>query len=738
MFAPYVSRSSAKLDPRSKPQRGDAASLPRRLSFRANDQVPFDDRRHDRQRQLSGSPGHVGLLPARSAPISPVPPPQILSPRTLQTKLRIGSLTDPREGEADRIADQVMRMSVPHVPSRSPEQIQRKGADCEEGQKALKKMPPTFLSGQRLLHADVPALVQRKCQCEDEETKVQRKHQPQAQAGTQAGATTLPGRASMLDGVTAPPAVHDVLGGAGEPLDAGTREFFEPRFGFDFGKVRIHADRRAARSADAIGARAYTAGSHIVFSSGEYRPGAESGRRLLAHELAHTIQQSAIPTLRTQQDDQKPLSRDTSGNVLRRAPGCQDLMNMQLKEAAQVSEREVQDALVAQIPGSMKELRVPDSSFTAQRINKKYEPSGLRTGTGRIDIFVKNPPVLEVMELKHGDSPEKLADGLGQLRNYVEVGNSYGNDDLRQQLGVDTFVPMPPSRYPSSHIRAGATEEPVTLRWCVPGLLAYRALREQDRDLFVCTARDQGKVDAFLNGKLTRGWDVVDDYIDKTVGPKIEAAITSMPISDLVQRLLSNPAGRKMLEKALPGSSVILDSIDGKLVGKAAEELLKDFAPQIRAVALDFKRKLIDRVRQAMRDKMHDLLQTELNALCATATVLTMAEILAKLKENMPKLFMDEVAVLVPVIAAEMLKELLAEAALALLEAIALICGIIVGLIAAYLAAAALAAIEVGALIEAGIAAAIRALQSLVPAFAMASPAPTPRDKTEAPAAVVV
>lgn len=261
-----------------------------------------------------------------------------------------------------------------------------------------------------------------------------------------------------------------------------------------------------------------------------------------------------------------------------------------------MTESEVQDALVAQIPGSGKELPVPDSSYTGQRLNKKYEPWWLGSGTGRIDVFVKKPPVLEVMELKHGDDFIKLQDGLGQLRNYIDAGNSYGNDELRANLGVDKFVEMPPSRYASSHIRAGVTDEPVTLRWCVPGLLAYRALRDQDRDLFVCTARDQGKVNAFLNGKLSRGWDVVDEDIDKTVGPKIEAAITSMPISDLVQKLLNNPTGRKLLKKALPGSSLILNSTDGRLVGKAAEELLKGSAPVIRAVAMDFKRKLSCRI----------------------------------------------------------------------------------------------------------------------------------------------
>jgi hypothetical protein len=81
--------------------------------------------------------------------------------------------------------------------------------------------------------------------------------------------------------------------GAGRPLPAGEREFFESRFGTGFGDVRVHADAGGDASASALDARAYTAGSHIVFAAGEYAPGSTAGRRLLAHELTHVIQQRA-------------------------------------------------------------------------------------------------------------------------------------------------------------------------------------------------------------------------------------------------------------------------------------------------------------------------------------------------------------------------------------------------------------------------------------------------------------
>ena len=85
--------------------------------------------------------------------------------------------------------------------------------------------------------------------------------------------------------------------------------FFEPRLGHDFSQVRVHADERAAASARAVGALAYTAGSQIVFGAGRYAPESPAGRTLLAHELAHVIQQSSGL------DD-----RVTGGGLLQRAP----------------------------------------------------------------------------------------------------------------------------------------------------------------------------------------------------------------------------------------------------------------------------------------------------------------------------------------------------------------------------------------------------------------------------------
>jgi len=88
-----------------------------------------------------------------------------------------------------------------------------------------------------------------------------------------------------------PPIVHDVLRSPGQPLDASTRAFMEPRFGHDFSKVRVHTDERAAESAEAVNALAYTVGTHIVFAPSQYHPILPFGQYLLAHELTHVAQQ---------------------------------------------------------------------------------------------------------------------------------------------------------------------------------------------------------------------------------------------------------------------------------------------------------------------------------------------------------------------------------------------------------------------------------------------------------------
>jgi hypothetical protein len=210
-------------------------------------------------------------------------------PFPIQAKLRVGAVNDPLETEADLVADQVMRMPEPRPALRSSDQ--NVSAD------SLHK--PS---------ADANRL-QRKCDCggtcddcKTQDYKMKDKHGEHAKLQMKGAGPSVTG------GFAAPPIVHDVLRSPGQPLDAATRAFMEPRFGHDFSRVRIHTDARAAESATAVGAKAYTVGNHLVFGLRQFSPVTESGRRLLGHELTHVIQQKSDYTLHGQ-----PLNQPTPG-----------------------------------------------------------------------------------------------------------------------------------------------------------------------------------------------------------------------------------------------------------------------------------------------------------------------------------------------------------------------------------------------------------------------------------------
>jgi len=134
-------------------------------------------------------------------------------------------------------------------------------------------------------------ILQRKCAC-GQHTGGGECEECRKKDGSAAGYGSLQRKpSSTRSAPTVPPIVHEVLRSPGQPLDAATRSFFEPRFGYDFSRVRVHTDGRAAESARAVHSVAYTFGHDIAFDTGLFAPSRKEGRHLLAHELAHVMQQ---------------------------------------------------------------------------------------------------------------------------------------------------------------------------------------------------------------------------------------------------------------------------------------------------------------------------------------------------------------------------------------------------------------------------------------------------------------
>jgi hypothetical protein len=177
----------------------------------------------------------------------------------IQRSLRVGAVNDPLEAEADRAADHVMRMT----------------------------------------NSTASGVIQRKCAACEEEDKVHTKNNGQTQA----------------EG-TAPPIVIQALSSPGQPLDAATRAFFEPRFGMNFSGVRVHSDRVAQQSAASVNALAYATGSDIVLGKG----GSPGVNRLIAHELAHVAQQGGA--------EHRPESGAAASPSVQRQPGAYPDLNM--------------------------------------------------------------------------------------------------------------------------------------------------------------------------------------------------------------------------------------------------------------------------------------------------------------------------------------------------------------------------------------------------------------------------
>jgi len=144
-----------------------------------------------------------------------------------------------------------------------------------------------------MMHAG-SGLLQRKCACGGTpgptgECEACRKKKLQRRPGNLPTPSSINHLRSSASEV--PSIVHDVLRSPGQPLDAATRSFMEPRFGHDFSRVHVHTDVKADESARAINALAYTVGGELVFRAGLYQPATSEGRKLVAHELTHLVQQ---------------------------------------------------------------------------------------------------------------------------------------------------------------------------------------------------------------------------------------------------------------------------------------------------------------------------------------------------------------------------------------------------------------------------------------------------------------
>jgi Domain of unknown function (DUF4157) len=193
---------------------------------------------------------------------------QILGHPRFQAKLTVSPPNDAYEQEADRVADAVMRMPEEAL-SRQP---------LEEEEEPLQTKPDIFEGCSDDLQRQVE---------EEEEELLQTKR-------------------DAVDAVAVTPELEQAISssrGNGQALPENSRTFFEPRMGVDLGNVQIHSGARAADLTRQVNARAFTLGSDIYFGAGQFSPESFEGKKLLAHELTHVVQQSSVPAAESVQCD---------------------------------------------------------------------------------------------------------------------------------------------------------------------------------------------------------------------------------------------------------------------------------------------------------------------------------------------------------------------------------------------------------------------------------------------------
>ena len=219
------------------------------------------------------------------------------------------------------------------------------------------------------------------------------------------------GAATRVAGV--PRAVYDVLRTSGNPLDPATRISMERSFGCDFGDVRVHTDVRAAESARAVNALAYTVGRHIVFDSGQYAPATVTGRRLMAHELAHTTQQRSAP------------AEGQAGLVV---GASDDAAEVEARRAADQTVAGFASPAMAAAPAAAvvrrqeREDETPETSAAEKPISRAEELQISRTSRGEVTGTAR-PPLISLYNFaidsalpkeRHGAALAEVADLIKQ------------------------------------------------------------------------------------------------------------------------------------------------------------------------------------------------------------------------------------------------------------------------------------------------------------------------------------
>ena len=418
-------KSSSALTPGFKPEESSF------LKQRYQDQVEAETETNSTtiEKQLSTS----GQSTSNPPPLDPPPLSHSfgrISVLPIQTKLTIGQPNDKYEQEADRVAEQVMRMPDPRSPSAAITRpaispvVQRLCTECdeklqrqplEEGEDEEKMMQPKRIAGlttpiiqrqgikseeeeeealqMKPLASQITPLIQRQAESPEKEDEEIVQTKPVSHSFGRVSVLPVQRQAESLEEeekeeetlqpkptpgqnpIVSPNLQARItnLQGGGQPLPQASRAHFESRFGTDFSPVRLHTDRRAVDTARDISARAFTLGRNIVFGASQYQPESTEGKRLLAHELTHVVQQTGTKPLDQQAQSDEPPDTTTPqpaepNSIQRVCAECEEELQQQ-----PVEEKQEEMLQTKAMPGDLSEITPEIKSATSQEFTEADE-----------------------------------------------------------------------------------------------------------------------------------------------------------------------------------------------------------------------------------------------------------------------------------------------------------------------------------------------------------------------------
>lgn len=570
----------------------------------------------------------------------------------LQTKLSVSHPGDAFEREADRVADRVTQMPASAVSNDSPKPgvaantVQRKCTACEKEEQQQKISSLGSVS------------VQRACATCDKE-----KQPVTIQAKRDSGPESISRNSA------------NIFQGSGQPLTKAEQSYFSPRFGRDFNHVRVHNNRESYAMARELNARAFTVGSDIGFAEGQYQSSSYSGRKLMAHELTHTIQQS---------QHGMQIQRNAAGR-------CNEGNQLTSNRAGEIAHEQIEDYYIHH-HGFKGEVPIPRGT----KDNRTPQCAARTRPKGKVDLWKEiSTNHFQIAEIKAITRSDPAGDAQGEAIHYQRrarhsVGRLSGSspcgtrfppttnqDTDIESINRDTY-------FNDNHLNGtGSASNPANradfsllnrdVTTAVPGqqvgeyykgdrnkILKARRLADGavtywcnpkeesgDENTYICGLQDSGVLSDLLDKAVQQGEQLIDEFIDNKADALISQVIDNLTLQEALTHTYQyiRPAIRDLvIEHWGQTTWALIESMGDEqavsyiagLIDRAVEEGSEE---TLRNIARRLKREIINTIKQRLKQALRAYFQAAISALCQENFAVSIAALLQQLTGELPQMF---------------------------------------------------------------------------------------------------